>query len=157
MALFNTLQDKEPRATLRIATAKSTSPTKRQISPKSPKPPKSPKLPKSPKTPILNNKSSSPKKSRYSPIKTHIQDGNCLNLTDCNQFIKLIGRPPPNSDDAITMPPYNVAMGDPRKYCIDVLEAENEDPFTLESLKDLIRMHAKSNLDFVIARVCTGI
>jgi hypothetical protein len=54
------------------------------------------------------------------------------------------------------MPPYNVAMGDPRKYCIDVLEAENEDPFTLESMKDLISMHAKADLDFIIARVCTG-
>lgn len=95
-------------------------------------------------------KGASPLKPRMVEEPTEISD-------ECIQFIKLIGRPPPNSDDAITMPPYNISMGDPRKYCIDVLEGENEDPFTLESLQDLIKLHAENEKDFILARVCTGI
>ncbi len=38
---------------------------------------------------------------------------------------------------------------------IDILELGNEDPFTLESLEELIEMHAEKNVDFVLARVAT--
>ncbi|KAI8894112.1 hypothetical protein BC833DRAFT_530981 [Globomyces pollinis-pini] len=38
---------------------------------------------------------------------------------------------------------------------MDVLDAENEDPFTLETLDSLIELHAEKGLDFIIARVTT--
>ena len=45
-------------------------------------------------------------------------------------FIKLIGIPPPNSDNAVTMAPLDAALvGDPLRFCIDILEAHNEDPY----------------------------
>lgn len=44
---------------------------------------------------------------------------------------------------------------DPRNHVIDILDADNEDPFTLENLEDLIHLHAKKGLDFILARVTT--
>ncbi|TPX53343.1 hypothetical protein SeMB42_g00818 [Synchytrium endobioticum] len=38
---------------------------------------------------------------------------------------------------------------------VDVLDAGNEDPFTLEPFESLIAMHAEDNKDFILARVTT--
>ncbi|KAJ3128007.1 hypothetical protein HK098_005343 [Nowakowskiella sp. JEL0407] len=38
---------------------------------------------------------------------------------------------------------------------IDILDSQNEEPFTLESFDDLIQLHAESGKDFIIARVKT--
>ncbi|KAI8923207.1 hypothetical protein BC831DRAFT_472345 [Entophlyctis helioformis] len=38
---------------------------------------------------------------------------------------------------------------------MDILDAENEDPFTLESLESLVHSHAQKGLDFILARVTT--
>lgn len=76
-------------------------------------------------------------------------------LNEGRGFVKLIGYPPKNSDEAITNAPFNDSLGDPAKHLLDVLDSENEDPFTLESLRELITMHAEKGLDFIIARVAT--
>ncbi|KAL5033168.1 hypothetical protein BDV3_000182 [Batrachochytrium dendrobatidis] len=72
-----------------------------------------------------------------------------------SRFVKLLGIPPPNSDGSITGPPVELNGGDERNHTMDVLDADNEDPFTLESLESLIHSHAKKGLDFIIARVTT--
>jgi hypothetical protein len=67
-----------------------------------------------------------------SPVKSRTVEEPADPPQGTTNFIKLIGIPPPNSDDAVTMTPINKkAISDPKSYCIDVLEAENEDPFTL--------------------------
>lgn len=44
---------------------------------------------------------------------------------------------------------------DPTKTVIDVLDVQNEDPFTLEPFESLIRLHAEKGKDFILARVTT--
>ena len=38
---------------------------------------------------------------------------------------------------------------------VDVLDALNEDPFTLECFESLLRVHAEKGKDFILARVTT--
>lgn len=69
-------------------------------------------------------------------------------------FIKLYGRPPPPSDTRPTINDSVLPSPDPN-VIVDVLDTTNEEPFTLESLESLIKMHWELNLDFIIARVTT--
>ncbi|KAH6574943.1 hypothetical protein BASA50_011292 [Batrachochytrium salamandrivorans] len=93
-----------------------------------------------------------------SPIKlssisqTHFEP---LNPNLPPRFVKLLGLPPPNSDGSITNPPIEIIGGDERNHIMDVLDADNEDPFTLDTMESLIHSHAKKGLDFIIARVTT--
>ncbi|KAI8905110.1 hypothetical protein EDD86DRAFT_194205, partial [Gorgonomyces haynaldii] len=95
-----------------------------------------------------------------SPVKVLAQKPSPLTIlppTDnISCFIKVIGVPPPNSDGTLTGDPIDTSNSDPSSFVMDVLEAENEDPFTLETLIDLIRMHCEKNIDFILARVTTG-
>ena len=38
---------------------------------------------------------------------------------------------------------------------IDILDANDEDPFTLETFQDMLNLHSEKNIDFIIARVTT--
>ncbi|TPX37739.1 hypothetical protein SmJEL517_g00609 [Synchytrium microbalum] len=91
------------------------------------------------------------------------------------RFIRLLGLPKPSADQIIATSgdgskdviapeivataitfgglPTTLLNGEP---LVDVLDANNEDPFTLESFESLIKMHAASGKDFVLARVTTA-
>ncbi|KAL2916865.1 hypothetical protein HK105_203644 [Polyrhizophydium stewartii] len=71
------------------------------------------------------------------------------------RFVKLLGVPPPNSDGSVTSPPIELGGSDERNHVMDVLDADNEDPFTLETLETLIHNHARKGVDFILARVTT--
>jgi len=56
--------------------------------------------------------------------------------------------------DALCVPSGEYEV-DEEKY-IDKINGNNEDPFTLETFKDLIYMYSKKNKDFIIARIKTS-
>jgi hypothetical protein len=70
------------------------------------------------------------------------------------KFIRIYGSPPPCSDLRQGPSTEIVKSNDPNKL-IDVFDAGNEEPFTLETLDSLIQMHWERNIDFVLARVTT--
>eukprot|EP00842_Homolaphlyctis_polyrhiza_P006714 jgi/Hompol1/7043/HPOL_001913-RA len=93
-----------------------------------------------------------------SPIKLGVLSSNLYDPNNPDlppRFLKLIGLPPPNSDGTVTSPPVELVDGDSRNHIMDVLDADNEDPFTLETIEYLIHAHAKKGLDFILARVTT--
>ncbi|KND03754.1 uncharacterized protein SPPG_01209 [Spizellomyces punctatus DAOM BR117] len=84
------------------------------------------------------------------------------------KFIKMVGAPKPSSSgeeplelDPLTGAPIKptpssvVNAVDHENVLVDVLEAQNEDPFTLEPFDSLIQMHMEKDKDFIIARVTT--
>ncbi|KAJ3150476.1 hypothetical protein HDU86_006649 [Geranomyces michiganensis] len=86
------------------------------------------------------------------------------------KFIKLLGQPKPSSSGAdfldtdpltgapIKPTPASVVSAsnvDPSAVLVDVLDATNEDPFTLEPFAALIDLCAEREKDFVLARVTT--
>ena len=70
------------------------------------------------------------------------------------RFIEIIGVPPPNSEKRIG-PNERIQKSPNPKHIIDALDVSNEDPFTLEALKDIIQLHIDKKLDFILARVQT--
>ncbi|KAJ3039057.1 hypothetical protein HK097_002951, partial [Rhizophlyctis rosea] len=84
-------------------------------------------------------------------------------------FIKLIGTPKTLSNAAqtpTTLPlsttgqPIKPLASSPESpndndNVVDVLDAQNEDPFTLEPFENLIQLHAEAGKDFILARVMT--
>ncbi|ORZ35023.1 hypothetical protein BCR44DRAFT_1414746 [Catenaria anguillulae PL171] len=83
-------------------------------------------------------------------------------------FIQIVGLPsgsdPTNIDTVvvhsanITSPKPSVPQlspGSAQKYLVDVIDAENEDPFTLESFESLLEIAAEAGKDFILARVVT--
>lgn len=99
-----------------------------------------------------------------SPVSPVVLKGPFLPLPPF-RFIKLVGLPAP--DTALTseqdLAPYvpNPAMKDMKGgknndlEIVDMLDAQNEDPFTLEPLEGLIILHAQQGKDFILARVTT--
>ncbi|KAI8587022.1 hypothetical protein BDZ88DRAFT_427108 [Geranomyces variabilis] len=86
------------------------------------------------------------------------------------KFIKLLGQPKPSSSgadfldtDPLTGAPIkptpasvvSASNADPSAVLVDVLDATNEDPFTLEPFAALIDLCAERDKDFVLARVTT--
>lgn len=69
-------------------------------------------------------------------------------------FISVVGTPPPSSDTRQEPSHHILPPVNPREV-VDVLDACDEDPFTLETFESMINLHAEKNLDFIIARVCT--
>ena len=69
-------------------------------------------------------------------------------------FISVVGTPPPSSDTRQEPSHHILPPADPKEV-VDVLDACDEDPFTLETFESMINLHAEKNLDFIIARVCT--
>jgi hypothetical protein len=69
-------------------------------------------------------------------------------------IVKIVGTPPIQSADRIEQSSDIITSPMPDNE-LDVLDAANEDPFTLETLEDLIVMHSEKNLDFILARVTT--
>lgn len=69
-------------------------------------------------------------------------------------IIKIVGTPPIQSADR-TEESSDILPSPMPDEELDVLDAANEDPFTLETLEDLIIMHSEKNLDFILARVTT--
>ncbi|KAJ3275961.1 hypothetical protein HDV01_006828 [Terramyces sp. JEL0728] len=83
------------------------------------------------------------------PIKISVKE-----IAQPDIYVKVFGQPPPCSDDRAG--PNNEVESSPEpKLLVDVLDAENEDPFTLESLTSLIELHSEKDLDFILARVTT--
>ena len=90
-----------------------------------------------------------------------------------DSFIAIIGQPIPNENDSGPKPmivnaednpalikppdkdPHDASPGYHEKKVMDVLDANNEDPFTLDSFKDLVLAHSDENKDYIIARVIT--
>ncbi|KAJ3044923.1 hypothetical protein HDV00_000205 [Rhizophlyctis rosea] len=87
-----------------------------------------------------------------------------------SRFIKLVGAPknePTASTEPAALPkdaagaPIKPVTGSPstpdspEEPVIDVLDAQNEDPFTLEPFENLIQLHADAGKDFIMARVTT--
>lgn len=72
-----------------------------------------------------------------------------------HKFISIIGAPPPPSDSRETG--HSTAILPAANPCevVDVLDAMDEDPFTLETFESMINLHAEKELDFLIARVQT--
>lgn len=91
--------------------------------------------------------SSSPKKT---PTTATTQTSNYI----LESIIRIIGKPPAQSSEKVGNLNHIAPSPEPDTE-IDVLDAMNEDPFTLESLEDLIRFHSEKNLDFILARVTT--
>jgi hypothetical protein len=75
-------------------------------------------------------------------------------LNPSQKYIKVYGKPPINSEERQTPNDY-IMKSDAPDEVVDVLDALNEEPFTLETLEDLILMHWEKNSDFVLARVTT--
>jgi len=95
-----------------------------------------------------------------------------------NRLIKLIGVPKPtelsevnalDSQEPLAVntlgTPIKPSTNDSEKdssyhfyqtQLVDVIEAQNEDPFTLESFESLIIAHAERGKDFILARVITA-
>jgi hypothetical protein len=88
-------------------------------------------------------------------------------------IIKLVGMPPADVVDpshtsgpglassqeslafnALAFPPL-LSGEDPMSKCIDTMDANDEDPFTLDSFESLVRMHMEKGKDFILARVAT--
>ncbi|KAI8817110.1 uncharacterized protein EV422DRAFT_542466 [Fimicolochytrium jonesii] len=102
-----------------------------------------------------------------------LEDDGCFSPGSPNEpefpkFIKLVGQPKPEASgdqvletDPLTGAPIKptpasvVNSVDHENVLVDVLEAENEDPFTLEGFDSLIQMHIEKEKDFIIARVTT--
>lgn len=71
-----------------------------------------------------------------------------------NKFIKLYGSPQENHTPHPTNP--NTPTGNvDALFLVDILDANNEDPFSLEPLDKLIKLHAERGKDFILARVTT--
>ncbi|KAJ3258493.1 hypothetical protein HK103_003615 [Boothiomyces macroporosus] len=83
------------------------------------------------------------------PIKISVKDTEQPDI-----YVKIYGKPPGCSDDRVG-PNKEVEPSPEPTLLVDVLDAENEDPFTLESLKSLIELHSEKDLDFILARVTT--
>lgn len=106
------------------------------------------------------------------------KESDALSFKTCTKFIKLKGVPKPvPSEDPNSEPFPNetpLAVGtdgqpvkptpaqaqaelaeDPSQKIVDVLAAQNEDPFTLEPLESLMQLHAEKGKDFILARVAT--
>ncbi|KAJ3319045.1 hypothetical protein HDV06_006729 [Boothiomyces sp. JEL0866] len=83
------------------------------------------------------------------PIKISVKEAEQPDI-----YVKVFGKPPQCSDDRVG-PNKEVEPSPEPSLLVDVLDAENEDPFTLESLKSLIELHSEKELDFILARVTT--
>ncbi|KAJ3304507.1 hypothetical protein HDV03_002716 [Kappamyces sp. JEL0829] len=94
--------------------------------------------------PSLKSSASSDKK----PARISIQDG------PIHRFISIYGTPPPPSEQRETVSRSIVPSPDPSEL-IDCLDANDEDPFTLETFQSMIDLHAEKDREFIIARVTT--
>eukprot|EP00835_Amoeboradix_gromovi_P004876 NODE_411_length_9170_cov_0.431154.p2 type:complete len:348 gc:universal NODE_411_length_9170_cov_0.431154:299-1342(+) len=89
-----------------------------------------------------------------------------------NTFIAIIGQPVPNAEDgpkpmivnaednpALIKPPdqdpEDASPGFHERKVMDVLDANNEDPFSLDSYKELVLAHCDAEKDYIVARVIT--
>lgn len=61
---------------------------------------------------------------------------------------------PPTSHPA-PIPPTQQDIILAKDDIVDVIDAENEDPFTLESFYTLLQLHIQANKDLILARVTT--
>ncbi|KAI9142986.1 hypothetical protein BKA69DRAFT_1113601 [Paraphysoderma sedebokerense] len=92
--------------------------------------------------------------------------------TPTTEFIKIVGIPLPNPDttdvdtvvvhsaNAPTLPknsnqPEDLSPTSCQNKLIDIIDAANEDPFTLEPFESLLAAHAAQGKDFILARVTT--
>jgi hypothetical protein len=76
----------------------------------------------------------------------------------CVKVIKVIGIPE-NGDGPGIPSPRGKEGEDSHSYknrFVDVVDASNDDPFTLDSFENLIRLHAQKGKDFIMARVTTA-
>ena len=110
------------------------------------------------------------------PVKMDLKASVTQRIPDdlkTDTFIAIIGQPIPNADDdgpkpmivnaednpALIKPPdkdpVDSSPGFHERKVMDVLDANNEDPFTLDSFKDLVLAHADEGKDYIIARVIT--
>lgn len=69
-------------------------------------------------------------------------------------FIKLLGTPPPQSDSRDGSDKSIAKSSNPTQV-IDIIDAMNEEPFTLETLDSLIKVHSEKKMSFILARVTT--
>jgi len=84
-----------------------------------------------------------------------------ISASENSQFIKVFGRisnQMKEVENAILTQDQNRIRKKPEApdELVDVIDAkETEEPFTLESFNDLVRMHLEKNKDFILARVTT--
>ncbi|KAJ3362179.1 hypothetical protein GGF31_001802 [Allomyces arbusculus] len=90
--------------------------------------------------------------------------------TTPRRFIRIVGVPSAANDpslvDTVVIHSANITSPAPAvpalsptsaaKYLVDVIDAENEDPFTLEPFEALLRLCADQGKDFILARVTTA-
>merc|ERR1719354_752587 len=89
-------------------------------------------------------------------ISTAHDSASTLSKGDARRhFISIVGCPPPPSEQR-TSPVNAIVPSNNPEEIVDVLDAEDEDPFTLETFEAMLKLHMQKEIDFIIARVKTA-